>query len=88
VNPIDLWRILQIFGKEYFTTSVVGHLHDQRIPEGKSVKAAKVDSGQDVSKLWSSNVELGKQFNLTASHRRFNVQLPGDRDEILLQDLE
>jgi hypothetical protein len=88
LHAIDESSCLQIFGEEHFTPSLLGHPHDQRIPEGKPVKAVEVDGGHDVSKLRSSNVKLGQQFNLAASNRRFNVQLLGDRDEILLQDLE
>lgn len=68
VNPLDLSRFLQVFGEEYFTASLLSHAQDQRIPERKPVKAVKVDSSQYVSKLGSSDVELGKQFHFAASY--------------------
>ncbi len=88
MNSLHLSRCLQVFGEENPTASLLSHAQDQSIPERKSVEAVKVDGWQDVSKLGSSNVELAKQFHFAASHRGFNVKLPRDGDEILLQHLE
>jgi hypothetical protein len=64
---------LQVFGEEHPTTSLLSHPQDQCIPEGESVKAVKVDGGQDIGELGGSYLEFCKQFHLAASHCRFNV---------------
>jgi len=67
-NPLDALPILQVLGEKHLAASLVSRPQNLRVPERESVKAVEVDGGQDVTKLGDRNVELGKQFNLAASH--------------------
>lgn len=52
------------------------------------MQEVKVDGGQNIGHVGSGNVEFGEQFDFPARDALIHAQLPRDRNEIFLQDLE
>jgi len=52
------------------------------------VKPVEIDGGENVSQVGRGHVELGEQFDFSASNAGIDVQFSRDGDEILLQHLQ
>jgi len=88
LQAIEVAGVLHVFGKEDGAAGLFGGADDERVPEGKVVKAVQVDGGENVRDFGSGDVELSQKFNFAAGDARFNAQLLCDRDEIFLQHLQ
>ncbi len=52
------------------------------------MKPVEIDGGENVSQVGRGHVELGEQFDFSASNAGIDVQFSRDGDEILLQHLQ
>lgn len=52
------------------------------------MQSVEIDRRQDIGNLWYSDIELGKQFDLSARDAGIDMQLSRGIREILLQHLQ
>jgi len=52
------------------------------------MKPVEIDGGENVRQVGRGHVELGEQFDFSASNAGIDVQFSRDGDEILLQHLQ
>ena len=87
-QSIDLSRVLQVLRVEHGAASLLRSPQHQSVPERELVQAMQVNGRKNVGQAQDGNVEFSQQLDLAAGNLRIDVELPGDRNEVLLQDLQ
>ena len=52
------------------------------------MQEVKVDGGQNIGYIGGGNVEFGEQLDLSPGNALIHAQLPRDRNEIFLENLQ
>lgn len=87
-QPVNLSRVLHIFGENHAATGLFGCPKNQSIPERKPVEPVQVDCSENIGDLGGGDIEFGQQFNLAADNMCLDVQFPCGRDKIFLENLK